>query len=180
MRLLLSSLGIQLRLSCPYTSQQNGKAERILRTTNDCVRTLLIHSAAPLPFWAEALATATYLINRRPCRATADATPYSLLFSVPATYDELRVFGCRCYPNMISTSANKLAPRSTMCVFIGYPADHRGYRCYNINTGPSSHHDTSSSMKRPSPSATSTSARLHPTLHRFQLMTTRHHASSPT
>jgi transposase InsO family protein len=65
MRLLLSSLGIQLRLSCPYTSQQNGKAERILRTTNDCVRTLLIHSAAPLALWAEALATATYLINRR-------------------------------------------------------------------------------------------------------------------
>jgi transposase InsO family protein len=63
MRLLLSSFGTQLRLSCPYTSQQNGKAERILRTINDCVWTLLIHSAAPLPFWAEALATATWLIN---------------------------------------------------------------------------------------------------------------------
>ena len=30
MRLLLSSLSTQPRLSCPYTSQQNGKAERIL------------------------------------------------------------------------------------------------------------------------------------------------------
>jgi hypothetical protein len=36
---------------------------------------------------------------------------------------------------MISTSAHKLAPRSITCVFIGYLADHRGYRCYNINTG---------------------------------------------
>lgn len=32
-----SAHGILLRLSCPYTSQQNGKAERILRTLNDGV-----------------------------------------------------------------------------------------------------------------------------------------------
>jgi hypothetical protein len=96
---------------------------------------MLIHSAAPLAFWAEALATATYLINRRPCRTTAAATPYSLLFGVPPNYDELRVFGCLCYPTMISTSAHKLAPRSTTCVFLGYPGDHRGYRCYDITTG---------------------------------------------
>jgi hypothetical protein len=85
MRLLLSSLGTQLRLSCPYTSQQNGKAERVLRTINDCVRTLLIYSAAPLAFWAEALATATYLSNRRPCRATGSTTPFQLLFGTPPT-----------------------------------------------------------------------------------------------
>jgi hypothetical protein len=29
------SRGVQLRMSCPYTSPQNGKAERMLRTTND-------------------------------------------------------------------------------------------------------------------------------------------------
>jgi histone deacetylase 1/2 len=88
-----------------------------------------------LPFWAEALATAVYLINRRPCRATGTATAYALLFGVPPTYAELRVFGCRCFPNLIATSPHKLAARSTPCIFIGYPADHRGYRCYNIATG---------------------------------------------
>jgi histone deacetylase 1/2 len=108
MRLLLSSLGTQLRLSCPYTSQQNGKAERVLRTINDCVRTMMIHSAAPLAFWAEALATATYLINRRPCRATGTTTPYAMLFGVSPSYTELRVFGCQCFPNLIATSATSL------------------------------------------------------------------------
>jgi transposase InsO family protein len=33
--------GIRLRLSCPYTSTQNGKAERAIRTINDVTRTLL-------------------------------------------------------------------------------------------------------------------------------------------
>jgi len=109
LRLLLSSHGTQLRLSCPYTSQQNGKAERVLRSTNDYVRTLLIHSAAPSAFWAEALATVTCLINRRPCRATGMATPYALLLGTPPDYNELRVIGCRCFPNTIATAPHKLA-----------------------------------------------------------------------
>jgi hypothetical protein len=35
--------GVSLRLSCPYTSQQNGKAERMLRTLNNITGTLLVH-----------------------------------------------------------------------------------------------------------------------------------------
>ena len=33
--------GIHLRMSCPYTSPQNGKAERIIRSINNVVRSLL-------------------------------------------------------------------------------------------------------------------------------------------
>lgn len=32
--------GIMLHLTCPYTSQQNGRAKRILRTLNDNLRAL--------------------------------------------------------------------------------------------------------------------------------------------
>ncbi|WVZ97098.1 hypothetical protein U9M48_042658 [Paspalum notatum var. saurae] len=35
------SHGVQLRMSCPYTSSQNGKAKRMIRTTNDVMHTLL-------------------------------------------------------------------------------------------------------------------------------------------
>jgi hypothetical protein len=41
------SRGVQLRMSCSYTSPQNGKAERMIRTTNDVVRTLLIQASLP-------------------------------------------------------------------------------------------------------------------------------------
>ena len=62
-------------------------------------------------------------------------TPYNLLFGVSLSYDELRVFGCLCFPNMIATSPHKLAARSTKCVFIRYLADHRGYRYFELATG---------------------------------------------
>ena len=100
---------------------------------------MLLHSAAPLAFWAEALSTATYIINRWPCRATNTTTPFALLFGVEPTYDELCVFGFRCFPNLIATTNHKLDARSALCVFIGYPADHRGYRCYDIANAPGDH-----------------------------------------
>ena len=46
--MFLAARGVLLRTSCPYTSAQNGKAERMLRTLNNTVRTLLIHASHPL------------------------------------------------------------------------------------------------------------------------------------
>jgi histone deacetylase 1/2 len=129
-----ASRGIHLRLSCPYTSQQNGKAERVLRTLNNSIRTLLIHAGMPPKYWAEALATATYLLNRRPSSAIQNSVPYELLHHQPPDYAHLRVFGCLCYPNMTATAKHKLAPRSTACVFLGYPSSHKGYSCLDLTT----------------------------------------------
>jgi hypothetical protein len=47
-------------------------------------------------------------------------------------YDHLRVFGCASYPNTAATAPHKLAPRSTLCVFLGYSLDHKGYRCFDL------------------------------------------------
>jgi hypothetical protein len=41
----LLSKGAQLRMLCPYTSPENGKAERIIRTINNVIRTLLIQTS---------------------------------------------------------------------------------------------------------------------------------------
>jgi hypothetical protein len=41
-RTFLLSKGAQLRMSCPYMSPQNGKAEHIIHTINNVIRTLLI------------------------------------------------------------------------------------------------------------------------------------------
>jgi hypothetical protein len=39
-----------------------------------------------------------------------------------------------CYPNLSTTASHKLSPRSIVCVFLGYPASHRGYRCLDLST----------------------------------------------
>ena len=66
-RAFFATRGIALRLTYPYTSQQNGRAERVLQTLNDGVRALLFQASIPPSFWADALAASTYLLNRRPC-----------------------------------------------------------------------------------------------------------------
>jgi hypothetical protein len=43
----LAAQGTHLRFSCPYTSPQNGKDERIIRTLNNSVRTMLLHASLP-------------------------------------------------------------------------------------------------------------------------------------
>jgi hypothetical protein len=60
--------GAVLRMSCPYTSPQNGKAERIIRSINNVIRTLLFQANLPGRYWAEGLHTATYLLNRLPTK----------------------------------------------------------------------------------------------------------------
>jgi hypothetical protein len=42
--------GVSLQMSCPYTSQQNGKAERMLRTINNVICTLLLQASMPSPY----------------------------------------------------------------------------------------------------------------------------------
>ncbi|MDE9448506.1 hypothetical protein KKJ04_24165, partial [Xenorhabdus bovienii] len=46
-RSFFSQHDIIFHLSCPYTSQQNGKAECILRILNDCMHTLLLQAFMP-------------------------------------------------------------------------------------------------------------------------------------
>jgi hypothetical protein len=106
----------------------------VLRTLNNSIRTLLLHASIPPSYWAEALATACYLLNRRPCSSINNDVPFTRLHGKPPQYDHLRVFGCLCYPNLQATSAHKLAARSTACVFLGYPSSHKGYRCLDLSS----------------------------------------------
>jgi hypothetical protein len=126
--------GVQLRLSCPYTSAQNGRAERMIRTTTNMIRCLLFQASLPATYWAEALHTATHLLNRLPSKAVSHPTPHFALYGTAPSYDHLRVFGCACYPNTSATAPNKLSPRSTRCLFLGYSPDHKGYRCLDLTS----------------------------------------------
>ncbi|GJV32308.1 ribonuclease H-like domain-containing protein [Tanacetum coccineum] len=129
---LFATNGIQFRFSCPRTSQQNGKSERMIRTINNVVRSLLFQARLPPEYWVEALLTAAYLLNILPSTSINNDIPYTKLFNKPTSYNHLRTFGCLCYP--YTFPPHKLAPRTTPSIFLGYPYNHRGYRCLDLNT----------------------------------------------
>lgn len=125
--------GMSFRFSCPHTSPQNGKAERKIKSINNIVRTLLAHSSLPPSFWHHALQMATYLLNILPTKVLGYKSPTQILYQKNPSYSHLRVFGCLCFPLFPSTTINKLQARSTPCVFLGYPSNHRGYKCYDLS-----------------------------------------------
>jgi hypothetical protein len=96
-------------MSCPYTSLQNGKVERMIRTTNDIIHSLLFQASLPAHYWAESLYTATYILNLLSIKVISALTPYFTLFGTTTSYAHLRVFGCACYPNTSATAPHKLA-----------------------------------------------------------------------
>ncbi|KAI4379991.1 hypothetical protein MLD38_006225 [Melastoma candidum] len=127
--------GINLQLSCPYTPQQNGVAERRHRHLANFARTMLIQSWLPASYWPDAFHTAHYLVNRMPSASLAFDVPYRLLHGKAVNYSVFRPFGRLCYPFLGHFAAHKLDPRSTPCVFLGYSDNHRGCRCLDPATG---------------------------------------------
>ncbi|AAD21687.1 Strong similarity to gi/3600044 T12H20.12 protease homolog from Arabidopsis thaliana BAC gb/AF080119 and is a member of the reverse transcriptase family PF/00078 [Arabidopsis thaliana] len=131
----LSEHGIHHRISCPYTPQQNGLAERKHRHLVELGLSMLFHSHTPQKFWVESFFTANYIINRLPSSVLKNLSPYEALFGEKPDYSSLRVFGSACYPCLRPLAQNKFDPRSLQCVFLGYNSQYKGYRCFYPPTG---------------------------------------------
>ncbi|KAI0495692.1 hypothetical protein KFK09_021995 [Dendrobium nobile] len=82
MKSFLLSKGIRHQVSCPYTPEQNGVAERKNRHVIETTRSLLHRAAVPHHYWPEACSTAAYLINRMPSPNTHNKSPLQLLFRI--------------------------------------------------------------------------------------------------
>jgi transposase InsO family protein len=93
---LLKQLGIQHRVSCPHTHQQNGAIERKHRHIVETGLALLSHAHLPLKFWDDTFSTACYLINRTPTPVLQNHSPFGTLFKCSPDYTFLRTFGCLC------------------------------------------------------------------------------------
>jgi hypothetical protein len=51
-----------------------------------------------------------------PTKILRFSTPHFALFGKVPSYAHIRVFGCKCCPNLLATTPHKLAPGSTLCL----------------------------------------------------------------
>ena len=127
----LRSFGIKHQLTVPYTPQQNGVAERKNRTIVEMARCMLHAKNMHYKFWAEAMACATYILNRTPTKALKDITPEEAWSGRKPNLQHLRIFGSIAYVHIPKQKRHKLDAKSSPFVFVGYDENTKGYRVYN-------------------------------------------------
>jgi transposase InsO family protein len=88
----LEDEGIKHEFSSPYTPQQNGVVERKNRTLLDRARTMLDEYKTSDRFWAEAINTSCYAINRLYLHRILKKTSYELLTGKKPNVSYFRVF----------------------------------------------------------------------------------------
>ncbi|MCH97475.1 retrovirus-related pol polyprotein from transposon tnt 1-94, partial [Trifolium medium] len=95
----------------------NGLAERRNRSILNMARSMVKQKQLPKRFWAEAVSTAVYILNRCPTKRLIDKVSEE-------------VFGSLCYKHVPEARRKKLDDKSEPMIFVGY---HRtgAYRLYN-------------------------------------------------
>jgi hypothetical protein len=127
--------GIKHEFSSPYTPQQNGVVERKNRTLLDMASTMLDEYKTSDRFWAEAVNTACYAINRLYLHRILKKTSYELLTGKKPNVSYFRVFGSKCFILVKRGRKSKFAPKAVEGFLLGYDSNTRAYRVFNKSTG---------------------------------------------
>ncbi|RVW63516.1 Retrovirus-related Pol polyprotein from transposon TNT 1-94 [Vitis vinifera] len=83
--------GIVRHRTVRHTPQQNGVAERMNQTLVQRARCMRIDAGLSKKFWAEAVNTAAYLVNRSPSTAIDFKTPQEVWSGKPSNYSGLKI-----------------------------------------------------------------------------------------
>nr|GEV02942.1 hypothetical protein [Tanacetum cinerariifolium] len=97
--------GIKREFNVTRTPQQNGVAERKNKTLIEATKTMLVDSKLPTTFWAKAVNTACYVLNRALVIKPHNKTPYELIHERPPPIDFMKPFG---YPITILNTKDSL------------------------------------------------------------------------
>ncbi|GJZ58688.1 putative ribonuclease H-like domain-containing protein [Tanacetum coccineum] len=128
------SKGIKREYSNARTPQQNGVAERKNMTLIEAARTMLADSFLPNTFWAEAVSTACYVLNRVLVTKPHNKTPYELVTGKIPIISYIRPFGCHVTILNTIDHLGKFDGKSDEGFLVGYSLQSKAFRVYNLET----------------------------------------------
>jgi hypothetical protein len=98
-------------------------------------RTMLDEYKTPDRFWAEAINTSCYSINRLYLHRILKKTSYELLTGKKPNVSYFRVFGSKCFILIKRGRKSKFAPKAVEGFLLVYDSNTRAYRVFNKSTG---------------------------------------------
>ncbi|GJR48989.1 putative ribonuclease H-like domain-containing protein [Tanacetum coccineum] len=126
--------GIKREFSVARTPQQNGVAKRKNRTLIEAARTMLVDSLLPTVFWAKAVNTACYVLNRVLVTKPHNKTPYELIIGRPPSVSFMRPFGCSVTILNTLDHLGKFNGKAEEGFLVGYFVNSKAFKVFNSQT----------------------------------------------
>ncbi len=130
MKALLAEHGVMHQTTVPYCPEQNGKVERDMRTIVEGARTLLHAKKMNKVFWAEAVNTVVFTLNRTCHSKEEGKTPYESWSRKKFDIRGLHVFGSEVYVHIPKEKRRKFDAKGEKGIFVGYGEYTKGFRIY--------------------------------------------------
>ncbi|KAG5895417.1 hypothetical protein JTB14_029428 [Gonioctena quinquepunctata] len=107
---------------------ENVCSMREMRTLVEAARTLI--QGMDKKIWAEAINTATYVLNRTGTSSEKDKSPYEVWYKKSVNLNNFKIFGTRVSVYVPKETRRKWDSRSKGGIFLGYSEEVKGYRIF--------------------------------------------------
>jgi hypothetical protein len=130
----LDITGTNFEASIAHAHEQNGLAERHIRTIKERILAVLADAKLPYRLWPEILKTVVWVKNRSPARILKNKTPYEALYKHRPNLSDLKIPGCKAYALIPPEKRHKADFKSSACRYLGAEATNQ-HRLYEEASG---------------------------------------------
>ena len=127
--------GIELRLTAPYSTPQNGVAEQMNRTLTQLARANINGQEIPENLWEYAISHTAYIRNCTYMKPMGILTPYQGWFDYKPNIAHLREFGAPIWILLQGQKElHKMLPKSKRRTYVGYNDGSKSIKYYDAET----------------------------------------------
>lgn len=127
----MSARGIIHETTAPHNPEQNGKAEREIRTLSEMIRAMIFGRELPKYLWAEAVTSAAEILNKS-MTSKNDKSPFQNWTGKEPNINEIRVFGSIAYAHVPDSQRKKLDHKAKKLIYVGRQGSN--YRLFDMHT----------------------------------------------